>query len=460
METLAELDARGPLEPRANLVRQLAVEEGGMHIRAAKEIGLSAYTASLLGSLKFLQGQMGDLVAKIKPSLWTDGLADVFADADIMEALGNPTLNNADDLITLAQGAVPTQKELYKPRAKRLHNRLKEMIGDDRSMKAWYLSNCSKESSLWISCGRFLPGLAASLPHADFAINMRLQLLQSPVSSRHQPSVRCLCGPNALQLPLGQYHCFSCNAAIININRQVDRQPNVPRGPKGVAIRRHNLIRNALMDFVDAACPGANVFKEFNLPIGVRNIPGVRDIALRADVAVEFGGDMFYLDVVVTNPASQSCLQTRHPDEARLVAATMAEHSKESKYRTNYPQLPDIPKNLVPFAVEATGSLGKQADDFVKTLSKLREAVPAGNARLAWARRFFLNKVSMLCAKARADMVRLGQRIQRVDANRAPANRYTGMRAEDVLTQDVEFDDLGFFPEQVPQPSIHSQAGE
>jgi len=69
-----------------------------------------------------------------------------------------------------------------------------------------------------------------------------------------------------------------------------------------------------LEDFIDAAYPGANVLKEFNLPQGIRNIQGVRDIALRADIAVEYGGNMCYVDMVVTNPASQSCLKTRHPD--------------------------------------------------------------------------------------------------------------------------------------------------
>jgi hypothetical protein len=85
------------------------------------------------------------------------------------------------------------------------------------------------------------------------------------------------------------------------------------------------------------------------------------------------------------------------------------------KYRAAYNQnkhLKHIADNLVPFAVEATGILGDKASKFVNGLAKLQGAIPEADPRIGWARRFFLNRVSVLCAKSRAELVMLSQNTQ------------------------------------------------
>jgi hypothetical protein len=77
-EHLVDLDNRLPLDDRADLVRQLAVEDGGMHIRAANQIRESAYAASWLASIKFLSDKMGNLVARLKPHLMSEAQPDYF----------------------------------------------------------------------------------------------------------------------------------------------------------------------------------------------------------------------------------------------------------------------------------------------------------------------------------------------------------------------------------------------
>ena len=320
-----ELDERAPLDGCANLVRQLAVTEGGMHIRAAAEIREAAFVASWLGSVKYLKDNLQGLSEKLKPSLWTTEIAALLAEADIQEAIGQQPLDSVDRLFEWLAASPLNQQTVYKPRAKALVERLKGMIGNDRAKMAYYLSNCSRTT-------------------------------------------------------------------------------------------------------------------------------------LRADIGVLVGGAWFSLDVVVTNPASQSCLASRRPDENKLEAAGLAERGKNSKYSRAYNagnQLQHIAANLVPFALEVTGTLGKQADDFVQTLSKLKAAVPEANPRLAWARRFFLNRVSIICASARAELVKLSQRIQQVDAQRAQA--YAAVQfGNEVAEEEVLYDDLGLLILEVSQASIHS----
>jgi hypothetical protein len=132
------------------------------------------------------------------------------------------------------------------------------------------------------------------------------------------------------------------------------------------------------------------IYKEHNLPPG-------NNVQLRTDLAVVVGGDMVCVDVVVTNPASASYIENRHrvPQEPeKLEVAAMAERVKQYKYRAAYNQnnhLKHIADNLVPFAVEATGTLGDKASKFVYGLAKLQGAVPEADPRIGWARRFFLN---------------------------------------------------------------------
>jgi hypothetical protein len=144
---------------------------------------------------------------------------------------------------------------------------------------------------------------------------------------------------------------------------------------------------------------------------------------LRADVAVVVGGETCYYDVVVTNPASKTCLESHHPDVIPLTAATLVEKAKLSKYRKVYNSqnnLEVVANNVIPFALESTGRLGKCATDSIFMLAKLKDVVPDPNPRLAWARRFLLNRVSVVCARARAMMVELFRANVKFDVVTSP----------------------------------------
>ena len=87
--------------------------------------------------------------------------------------------------------------------------------------------------------------------------------------------------------------------------------------------------------------------------------------------------------MVVTNPASKSCLDSRHPDVHPKTAASMAENAKRTKYGRVYNaenHMENISNNMIPFALEATGTYGPAAMETIFKLAKLTEAVPEYNA--------------------------------------------------------------------------------
>jgi hypothetical protein len=177
--------------------------------------------------------------------------------------LNSANIQNADDLLSLLATNPPVQKDFHAVRAKNLVDQLKNMIGGDDSLMRYYLSHRSREANLWNSSARFFKGLSANLTDTEFALNLQLQHLNPPVSfNANQASVRCMCGPKLLQLPNGQYHAFSCGASREMINGLLDANQHVNRGPKGAVIYRHNKIRDALCDFIKAACPDAPIYKE------------------------------------------------------------------------------------------------------------------------------------------------------------------------------------------------------
>jgi hypothetical protein len=110
LETLVDLDNRLPLDDRADLVRQLAVDEdGGMHVRAGNHLRESAYAASI----KFLSEKMGNLVARLKNHLMSEGSTGQLQSQDIKETLNAANFQNADDLLNLLVANSPVQRDFY-----------------------------------------------------------------------------------------------------------------------------------------------------------------------------------------------------------------------------------------------------------------------------------------------------------------------------------------------------------
>jgi hypothetical protein len=396
---------------------------------------------------------MGNLVTKLKNSLMPLDLTRLVQRPDIKEALNNVYLANANDLLNLLAANPPVQKDIFKTRAKRLVSVLKNRIGGDRLLMPYYLSNCSSEANLWNWSARFF----RESDRFGFCHKFK-----APTPTTHLNlvensfAVRCMCGPNRLQLPVGQYHAFSCGASRVTINGLLAANEQVNRSPRGVCVWRHNRIRDALRDFIKTACPDAPVYKELNLPQG--------HTQLRADLVVEVGGSSAYVDVVVVNPASASYVESQRlvpRQQTKLEAALSTESKKHGKYRRAYRGIigqENVVKNLIPFAMEATGTLGKQADELVRGLSKLRGAVPDPDPRLGWTRRLFHNRVSIFCARAQAEMMRLSWETQRSDA--IPAEPLMVPLLGELPLEDLLTDNLGGPRVRVSQASIHSQVSE
>jgi hypothetical protein len=395
------------------LVRRLGVEEGGLLIKSAMDIREAAWAASWFNSMKAVFTTHGDLMNQLKPTMLTNNHILFLAKPEIKITLEDNAITTVGELTDYLARDIPLQRSFMVPYAAAVKAALKANIEGERAVMAYYLSNCSRESSLWITSSRFIRNAATTMTSIDFAINLRLQLLLPILRANDNNGVRCVCGPNLVELPNGAYHAFSCGAGLDAVNRGRDGIGEFFRGPAGIITNRHNRIRDALADYLRVACPADHVFMERWLP----------DVAnrLKSDVAVSVGNEICHIDVVVTNPASKACLESRTPDVVKLTAATQAEGMKVAKYRRSYNErngLKRVADNMVPFALEVTWTLRKKALEFVDTLAKIKDVMHQNNPHLAWARRFFLNRVSVICAKIRAMMVMVSQAVVKYDEYR------------------------------------------
>ena len=120
---------------------------------------------------------------------------------------------------------------------------------------------------------------------------------------------------------------------------------------------RHTTICNLLQRYLKVTFPNTPVHREVE-------ITGARQPA-KMDVVLNRGSGKFYIDVAVTNPACHTNIQigaATKPD----AASESREKMKTQKY-FYVPNLPgEGPHYFVPFIIESTGRLGKQAIKFLK----------------------------------------------------------------------------------------------
>jgi hypothetical protein len=271
--------------------------------------------------------------------------------------------------------------------------------------KAYHKSEASTHTGLWLSAGL---SKHPSLNMTDdcYVANLKLRLLQPIIRREEDIGLRCICGPQYLPINAECFHAFSCAAG----------KKNGVIGPAGVRYARHHQIRDSLIEFLGKSCPGATVFKEYDMP---------RDVALplTADVAMRYGDDMYYFDVTVVNPCSMSHIKRNRVEEEPLKAAKVAENRKIQHYERSYCEAtgrPEIPSQFFPFALESTGAYGPSALGIIEKLAGLEDAVLNPNENLANARRWFLKRVSVIQARARASFVEIFLSNVIKDANRVP----------------------------------------
>jgi hypothetical protein len=426
--SIERLDACPGLDDLGGKIRALPYTFGGLSIRRSSEVKDVAWFSSFTKSMKWISSNLPDLFNTMAPTILTEQHIVAFRDITIAE-LDNAPIQNINDLCNYFSRATQllSQKELTvsfvdKPNYKIL---TASLVNQPR-LQAWHLSECNKVSYLWLSdCSSSNP--LVSLSNAAFASNLGLRLLQ-PLF-RRSPLLRATCPCKAIRLPRDevQYHVFSCGAASIDMMS----------GPAAVRTRRHNGIRDALAEFLGKICPSAQLQKE---PV----LPGIEGLGVkRSDVALSLDGAMIHFDIVVTNPSSKSSIDGVRSHLHPLAAAKKAEDNKMQMYNRHFRgeagHMHPIARQLVPFALEVTGAFGPRATSAIETLAGLKEAFPVLSEYVGSSRRWFLRKVSTICARSRHQMISYARsqfvfdRAMDVDMDPPPTGNEANYNYEDGL---------------------------
>jgi hypothetical protein len=148
-----------------------------------------------------------------------------------------------------------------------------------------------------------------------------------------------------------------------------------------------------------------------------------------------------YFDVAVTNPASLSNLSNRGRDFLPLHGAKNVEDSKTRKYVTKYNPANGFHNfSFTPIVIETTGALGPSAHSLIMELSGLNGLIPIPDEQVAAARKRLLIRISVICARAKHQMVTFFQRFVQQQVNSQQygpvPNRIYGSQESNLSVQD------------------------
>ena len=130
-------------------------------------------------------------------------------------------------------------------------------------------------------------------------------------------------------------HCFDCDKL------------------RGIASKRHDAIRDCLVDII----------KKVNRDASVQIEQPVENYTQRPDIRVFTAATTMYLDVSVTNPSAPSAITNVRSD----ITADAANRVREQAKRNHYAAWED---NVQPFVLEATGRLGPMALQYLQYLTE------------------------------------------------------------------------------------------
>ena len=201
-----------------------------------------------------------------------------------------------------------------------------------------------------------------------------MDMLQSPLSNQNGPI-----NPRILRQPLSTDICTCTNSSET-------RETTTNRNPlhcldcnlsRDFINKRHNLVRNILMEFIRKACRGALVELE----------PNVEGYSIRPDIQIFRGGRTTYIDVGISNPSCPTNLTTHHSD-----TVTDAANLEKERFKTKHYQNWTVP--VIPFAIEATGRLGPSALKYISSITK----------HMGKGKAFYLQEIQCAIAKLNGQM--------------------------------------------------------
>lgn len=217
---------------------------------------------------------------------------------------------------------------------------------EDKWFAAWFRSNHHDKGS-----GKWLDPLPPhmknlTLDNCPFVCQLRARCGLVPItndmlrasSAAHPPhNVRTLRNPMML-------NACSCAQGEIGTTRYSPLHCLDCEKLRGLASKRHNAIRDCLIDVIQKANPGVMIQSE----------PLVENHTQRPDILVYTPAATIYLDVSVTNPSSPTALTNARS----ATISDAANHVREQSKRNHYAGWQE---NVQPFVMEATGRFGPLA---------------------------------------------------------------------------------------------------
>jgi hypothetical protein len=340
----------GGLSANAIEIKNLPADMGGLGMKDISNISQEAWTAAWLHSMKYVQTHFPEFLQLMDTNQYDPGVVDRVLSIPAPHVPANRHFNEVVLPLITSDKKLPTQRELSKAQDKPRHEALLDRLRsteDTKHLAAWVLSSSTKGISSWLysAC---TTDMQVRVGHEAFKEGLRLRCLVPP----HQD-------PVPLQVPRA---CQSC------------RNDNVPplhalgcKAASGARIKRHDNIRDCLMDFINKVEPDAILTREYFLNDGRRNLHQER---LRADIKCELAGVTTFFDIAVTNPSNPSAIQGANgASNVAGVAAKAMETDKKSLYSSRYSEA--VANCVVPFVLEATGRLGDMASRFIDSWCKI-----------------------------------------------------------------------------------------
>jgi hypothetical protein len=394
-QNLAHLDSLQELPILGNMVRTLPISMGGIGLRSVSQTSATAFLASALNSLSWIQSNVPTLFEMVSSVFLTASTVDILSSPHLTSVFENriSTADELNDYIqSLNNSPSPSQKvltHLYVDLPTKSH--LLDILRPTPHQRSFYISSMSNTAPTWLKNIKST-FYDFSLSSNELIINLRLLLfipVITPPSLTH--NIKCGCG-SILPLNDELYHCFSCQSGRIEDSTS---------GAHGITFKRHNDICAAFLKLLKVVYPDGNVQSEAVLPA---NEQGNNQ---RMDLVVRYGDNEIYFDIVVTNPAGPTNLTLKRSDIYPLAAAKHAFKLKKHRFKVIYPMsgnLAHFNDRLVPLAFETTGAISKESLQYLEQMiaaAKLRPNAGAVNSAYST----FLRRVATIMARSRASHV-------------------------------------------------------